>query len=193
MKWVRTKVDLDEHIIVPDIDPDMENPDQFVQNYISNLTITPMDMSRPLWTFHFLNVKTSDAVSIGVLCVHHSMGDGASLMSLLLACSRKTNNSQALPTLPTQRFSPVSVSEGYWGWFSWIWFVILMFWNTVVDVLVFMATILFLKDSENPLTIQPESSVVSRRQIVYKSVSLDDVKLVKKAMNMVCFSANKLN
>ncbi|CAI5999259.1 unnamed protein product [Closterium sp. NIES-64] len=35
--------------------------------------------------------------------IHHSMGDGVSLMSLLLACTRRTDNSALLPTLPTAK------------------------------------------------------------------------------------------
>ncbi|CAI5531537.1 unnamed protein product [Closterium sp. Naga37s-1] len=35
--------------------------------------------------------------------IHHSMGDGVSLMSLLLACTRRTDNPALLPTLPTAK------------------------------------------------------------------------------------------
>ncbi|CAI5988738.1 unnamed protein product [Closterium sp. NIES-65] len=38
-----------------------------------------------------------------LLIIHHSMGDGVSLMSLLLACTRRTDNSALLPTLPTAK------------------------------------------------------------------------------------------
>ncbi|KAL0646292.1 hypothetical protein Bca4012_044583 [Brassica carinata] len=86
--WVRTKVRVEEHVIVPDIDPDIENPYQYVEDYISNLTTVPMDLSKPLWEIHLLCLKTSNAESIGLLKIHHSLGDGMSLMSLFLACTR---------------------------------------------------------------------------------------------------------
>ncbi|KAK0577804.1 hypothetical protein LWI29_000387 [Acer saccharum] len=42
-------------------------------------------MSTPMWDLHLLNLKTSNAETVAVLCVHHSLGDGTSLMSLFLA------------------------------------------------------------------------------------------------------------
>lgn len=81
LKWVRTVVNIDDHVIVPDLDPNMESPDQFVENYASNMTKTPMDLSKPLWELHILNVETSEAASIGIYlsnpsflrrwCLHH--------------------------------------------------------------------------------------------------------------------------
>uniref|UniRef100_A0A0D3EAN1 Uncharacterized protein n=1 Tax=Brassica oleracea var. oleracea TaxID=109376 RepID=A0A0D3EAN1_BRAOL len=101
--WVRTKVRVEEHVIVPDIDPDIENPYQYVEDYISNLTTVPMDLSKPLWEIHLLCLKTSNAESIGLLKIHHSLSDGMSLMSLFLACTRKTSDPEALPTVAVQK------------------------------------------------------------------------------------------
>ncbi|KAL5804998.1 hypothetical protein ACOSQ3_031798 [Xanthoceras sorbifolium] len=189
MKWVQTRVNIEDHVIVPDLDPKMENPDQFVQDYLSNITTMPMDMSRPLWTVHLLNVKTSEAEAIAVMCVHHSMGDGASLMSLFLACTRKASNPEALPSsLPMQKYcEDSSVSEGFWWFFLGIWSAIMLIWNTIMDVVVFMATIMFLKDTKNLLKSEPGDGVddhAAPRHFVHRTVSLDDIKLVKKAMNM---------
>uniref|UniRef100_A0A2N9GDM3 O-acyltransferase WSD1 C-terminal domain-containing protein n=1 Tax=Fagus sylvatica TaxID=28930 RepID=A0A2N9GDM3_FAGSY len=66
MKWTRTTVRLENHVIVPNLDPDIKNSDQFVEDYVSNLTKNAMDMSQPLWELHLLNIKTSDAEAVGV-------------------------------------------------------------------------------------------------------------------------------
>ncbi|TXG66555.1 hypothetical protein EZV62_007830 [Acer yangbiense] len=67
-----------------------------------------------------------------------------------------------------------------------IWWAIRLIWNTIMDLLVFVATLLFLKDTKNPL--KGESAGVDHehapKRIVHRNVSLDDIKLVKKAMNM---------
>ena len=73
--WVRTKVRVEEHVIVPDIDPDIENPYQYVEDYISNLTTVPMDLSKPLWEIHLLCLKTSNAESIGLLPIRDALVD----------------------------------------------------------------------------------------------------------------------
>uniref|UniRef100_A0A0V0GM22 diacylglycerol O-acyltransferase n=1 Tax=Solanum chacoense TaxID=4108 RepID=A0A0V0GM22_SOLCH len=108
MKWVRTKVDLDQHIIVPQIDEQnlKESPDKFVENYIHNLSKTTLDKSKPMWDLHLLNIKTSDAEAVAIFRIHHSLGDGTSLISLLLACTRQTADPNKVPTIHGNKKRP---------------------------------------------------------------------------------------
>ncbi|EFH42231.1 hypothetical protein ARALYDRAFT_918418 [Arabidopsis lyrata subsp. lyrata] len=187
-RWVRTKVKVEEHVIVPDIDPDIENPDQYLEDYISKLTTIPMDLSKPLWEMHLLGLKTLNAESFAILKIHHSLGDGMSLMSLLLACTRKTSDPQALPTVAVQkkRFGP-SCNSGFfnkiWWLFVGLWFIIRLLFNTFVDILMFALTIFFLRDTETPLLAKPGSELTPKR-FIHRIISFDDVKLVKNAMKM---------
>ncbi|XP_029130002.1 O-acyltransferase WSD1 isoform X2 [Cajanus cajan] len=119
-KWIPTTVDLDNHMIVPEIDSNIEQPDRFVEDYISNLTKSPLDLSKPLWEVHLLNIKTSDAESVGIFRIHHSMGDGASLISLLLAATRKASDPDALPTVPNQKRPSHHRSSPFW-WLLAVW------------------------------------------------------------------------
>ncbi|PKI52143.1 hypothetical protein CRG98_027559 [Punica granatum] len=184
MKWVPTTVNLDDHVIVPTVDRDMDNPDRFVEDYISYITKTPLDASRPLWELHLLNVKTSDAEAVGFFRIHHSMGDGASLMSLLLACTRKTSDPEALPTVPEKtRAGSGSSSGGFWRFFLAIWSVVKLIWNTLTDILLFLATFLFLKDTDTPIKGNPGVGKTTKR-FVHRTVSLDDIKLVKNELKM---------
>ncbi|OVA00980.1 O-acyltransferase [Macleaya cordata] len=185
MKWVRTEVNLENHVIVPDLDANMDSPDKFVEDYISNITKNPIDMSKPLWELHLLNLKTAEAEAVGVLRAHHSLGDGTSLMSLLLACTRKTADPNALPTVPvmTKRSVCSKSSNRFWQIFVAIWTVFQLVRNTIVDILMFIATSIFLKDTETPLKGAPGVEFTTKR-FVHRIVSLDDIKLVKNAMNM---------
>lgn len=188
-RWVRTKVKVEEHVIVPDVDPDIENPDQYLEDYISKLTTIPMDLSKPLWEMHLLGVKTSNAESYAILKIHHSLGDGMSLMSLLLACTRKTSDPEALPTVAVhkKRFGP-SCNSGFfnkiWWLFVGLWFILRLLFNTFVDILMFALTIFVLRDTETPLLAKPGSELIPKR-FVHRIISFDDVKLVKNAMKMV--------
>ncbi|XP_057980411.1 wax ester synthase/diacylglycerol acyltransferase 11-like [Malania oleifera] len=174
MRWVQTEVDLEQHVIIPDLDPEMNSPDKFVEDYISSLSKTTIDSSKPLWDLHLLNIKTSDAEATGVFRIHHSLGDGVSLMSLLLACTRKISDPEAVPTLPVQKKLDSNNFRGFWS-------MLRLYWNTMVDFLMFLATVLFLKDTKTPLSRSAEIQSTSRR-FVHRTVSLDDVKLVKNAM-----------
>ncbi|KAL6183648.1 hypothetical protein ACLB2K_045059 [Fragaria x ananassa] len=133
----------------------MEQADHFVDQYISNLTTSPLDLSKPLWEVHIINVKTFDAKAVAVTRIHHSMGDGASLMSLLLAFTRKTSDPDALPTLPAtkRKLGDSFSSDGgvFWWFLLTIWSAITLMRNTLVDLVLFIATALVLKDTKTPM------------------------------------------
>ncbi|XVF63438.1 hypothetical protein PTKIN_Ptkin09bG0087200 [Pterospermum kingtungense] len=180
LKWVETKVDTDNHVIVPMVDQDWtcNSSDKFVEDYVANLTKTKISMSIPMWDCHILNLKTSDAESTLVIRVHHSLGDGTSLTTLLISCSRKVSDPDALPSFPAAK-NPRSSSEWF---FKKVPLVLLLIWNTFVDVWMSVATTYFLNDTQTPLKAPPSVSFTSRR-IVRRSFSLDDIKLVKNATN----------
>ncbi|KAG6650281.1 wax ester synthase/diacylglycerol acyltransferase 5-like isoform X2 [Carya illinoinensis] len=184
-KWAQTKVNLEDHIIVPELDPNIDFPDRFVEDYVSNVTRTPLDLSKPLWELHLLNIKTSDAEAVGVFRIHHSMGDGASLISVLLACTRKTSDPEALPSVPVKKRAGSTFNSrgGFWWYFLAIWLFLRLIWNTMVDVFLFVATTLFLKDMKTPIKGAPGVEL-NVKKFVHRTVSLDDIKLVKNAMNM---------
>ncbi|XP_021635181.2 wax ester synthase/diacylglycerol acyltransferase 11 isoform X2 [Hevea brasiliensis] len=181
MRWVRTEVNLDNHVRFPVLDPKMESPDKFVEDYASNLTKTPISKSIPLWDVHLLNVKTSEAESTGLFRIHHSLGDGISLMSLILSCTRKVSDPEACPTIPTIKRRNPSNSGGFWEFLLKLWWLVLLCWNTIVDGLIFLGTIFFLEDTKTPLRGSLPLEATQRR-FVHRTISLNDVKFLKNVM-----------
>ncbi|KAL0801620.1 hypothetical protein Bca101_056796 [Brassica carinata] len=153
-KWIPTKVKVEEHVFVPDIDPDIEDPDEFLEHYTSSMALSPMDMSKPLWEFHILKLKTSHAGSVVVARFHHSLGDGMSLMSLLLACTQKLCDPDALPTSVAPKKS--KAKNGCLSFLSWLW------------------------NAATRLMGKPGVT----NKFIHQIISLNDVKIVKNAMNM---------
>ncbi|KAH9624172.1 hypothetical protein KSS87_000511 [Heliosperma pusillum] len=187
--WVRTKVNVDDHIIVPDLDPNMDSPEQFLEDYVSNMTKTPMDLSKPLWEIHLLNIKTKDANAIAIFKIHHSIGDGTSIMSHVLACTRQSANPNAIPTLPTdkknkKRVMRPSSSLGLVSLLYGMMFLFKMVWNTLIDVPLFIASTLWLKDTKTPVKGGLATGTAPKR-FVYRTISLDDIKLVKRALDTI--------
>lgn len=181
----RTEVNLDNHVRVPKLDPRMESPDKLVEDYASNLSTTTISKSMPLWDVHLLNVQTSEAQSTCIIRVHHSLGDGISLMSLLLSCTRKASDAEALPSIPTiKRSNPRNNSGGFWQFLLKLWCLALLYWNTIVDIVMSLGTIFFLEDTKTPLKATLPLGT-PRKRFVHKTISLDDVKLVKNAMGTV--------
>ncbi|KAI3513849.1 hypothetical protein L1887_12052 [Cichorium endivia] len=176
MKWIPTHVNIDDHVIIPKLDPNMESSDQFVEDYISNLSESPIENTKPLWDLHILNIKTSEAEGTCVFRFHHSLGDGMSLMNLLLSCTRKVADPEALPTLPSNKKSSITKVSSLWSGFT-------ILWNSFVALVMFVLTALFLEDTKTPM--KGSEGVEQRpRRFVIRSVSLDDIKFVKKAMNV---------
>lgn len=190
LRWSPTTVKLEDHVIVPEIDTETEDPHRFVEDYISNMTTTPLETSKPLWELHILNLKTSDADAICVMRIHHSLGDGASLISLLLAATRKTSDPNALPTLPILNKATTTTNTSSSRSMCWfllaVWGMITLLWNTLVDVVYFFLTVLFIKDTHTP--IKGDSGVeLNTKRFVYRNLSMDDVKLIKNSMMNVVY------
>ncbi|TYI19363.1 hypothetical protein ES332_A07G160000v1 [Gossypium tomentosum] len=133
------------------LDPNIYSPENFFEDYIYNLSKTSIDKSQPLWDLHLLNLRTSESEAIGVFRVQNSLGDGTSLMSLLLACTRQMNDPLALPTVPIKKQEKKNDHIWFWRTTSMFWSSFRVFLNTMVDVFMFIATALFLKDTQNPL------------------------------------------
>ncbi|KAJ0257978.1 hypothetical protein HA466_0068590 [Hirschfeldia incana] len=182
--WIPVSVRVEDHVIVPDLHyRNIDNHDQFVEDYTSNLANIPMDMSKPLWEFHFLDIKTSNAESIVIAKIHHSIGDGMSLVSLLVACARKTSEPSALTSTTAATAKPVtSMSSARW-FFSGFLLMMMAILSTIVDVFQTLLTILFLRDTKNPLMATPNNGIRSWK-VIHQTISFDDVKLVKNTMNM---------
>ncbi|KAM0831861.1 hypothetical protein ACQ4PT_065255 [Festuca glaucescens] len=192
-RWVRTKVNLDDHIIVPMIDPAAVqcDPDKAVEDYVASLSMLPMDRRRPLWEFHLLDFPTSEATSTMVLRLHHSIGDGMSIMTLYVASSRSTADPARLPTMPPpprrtgeiyqlQPRPPLSSGKALLAWV--LWYLVLA-WHTLVDCVLLVATILFLSDPRT-MFMRPDGGLEAhrRKRFVHRNLSLDDVKLIKTAV-----------
>lgn len=186
-RWVRTTVNLDDHVIFPDLDPaaTSADPDKAMEDYVSSLSTRPMDHSRPLWEFHVLDFPTSEARAAVAIRMHHSLGDGVSLISLLMACTRSAADPARLPALPAQPTPPPGPGRGLAAmlaaWAAWAWALLVLAWNTLVDVARFVATSWFLRDERTPFMGVPGVEF-RRKRFLNCTLSLDDVKFVKNAL-----------
>ncbi|KAL0701532.1 hypothetical protein Bca4012_057654 [Brassica carinata] len=180
-KWIPTIVKVEDHITVPDIDPFIENPDEFLENYTSKMALSPMDMSKPLWEFHLLKLKTSHAETVALARFHHSLGDGMSLMSLLLACTRKVCDPEAFPTFVAAKKN--KEKNVCWSLVDWLWFIVRTMFHTCVEVIKALVFICFSGGIEKHITGKP-GATLSTNKFIHQIIPLDDVKHVKNAMNV---------
>ncbi|XBJ22125.1 hypothetical protein VPH35_000559 [Triticum aestivum] len=177
---------------------DGKPPRWAVEDYVASLSTAPMDRSRPLWELHFLNYPTTEATSTVVIRVHHSLGDGMSLLTLLMASPRSAADPSRLPAMPALPARSGAIyarqrppwSAGALAFVTWAWSYAMLAWHTVVDVTLFVATIMFVRDPQT--LFKPADGgggeLPRRKRFVHRSLSLDDVKLLKHAMNCRSYS-----
>ncbi|KAK1632615.1 hypothetical protein QYE76_006930 [Lolium multiflorum] len=202
-RWVRVKVKVEDHIVVPALDAAAvaADPDKALEDYVASLSTLPMARSRPLWEFHFLDFPTSEreVTSTVAIRIHHSLGDGASLMMLLLASARSAADPASLPAMPTRAGAiyarrPRSAG-GALAFAALVWSYVVLAWNTVVDLWCFAAMVLFSRGEPHTAPahtvfspaadrgVLPEHHNNNRRRFVHRSLCFDDVIFIKNTMN----------
>ncbi|XP_028547877.1 O-acyltransferase WSD1-like [Dendrobium catenatum] len=190
LRWVPTKVNLDEHIVLADPGPksaeaarDPNVGDLYVENYTAGLCSSQLDYSRPPWEVHILPIRTSEAACVAVFHLNHSMGDGTSLMSLLHACTHRTSDPESLPSLPKTRRhpTPVAANFGPFIFLCWIWNFLIYLWNTLIEVILLVSTPIYLKDTKI-LNMGKEGIEYRPRRIVHRTLCLDDIITIKNTI-----------
>ncbi|CAM6011483.1 unnamed protein product [Sphagnum balticum] len=180
--WVPTEVDIDAHIFEPSSfsKEDFAAP-HFVENYIADLATAPsMSFSQPLWECHVLNGTSGHAAAHMVLRMHHSLGDGTSLMSLLLASTRCVEHPDMLPSIPSKRKKQTGALHTFL--LSSLWKNFLIAWNTMIGLAYLFTTVLWLKDSDTKIKGHAGEGM-AQKSVMFASINLDDMRLVKEALN----------
>ncbi|XP_077224470.1 wax ester synthase/diacylglycerol acyltransferase 11-like [Tasmannia lanceolata] len=175
--WKKTKVEIDRHVFIRTTKPeyeDSETEEDLVNRYLSDLAISPpLDETKPLWEIHVLQSH-----KCLVLRVHHALGDGISLISLFLACCKRVDNPELPPTIP----GPNPNRRNSYSMFGRGWKLIKSVWFTLIYVLDFGLHSLCVRDAQTVISggagveLWPRSLATAR-------FSLDDMKVVKKAVN----------
>ncbi|GAV83799.1 WES_acyltransf domain-containing protein/DUF1298 domain-containing protein [Cephalotus follicularis] len=169
--WKKTQIDIDKHVIIIDKD----NPEFTVNDYLADLSVsTPLSIEKPLWEIHLLL-----AHKCAVLRLHHSMGDGISLISLLLASCRRADDAEALPKM----LSRGKTQRGYdWsGVFWWLWGLVTMVSFSLVFMVDFVVRTLWVRDRETAISGGAGVELWPRK-VATARFWLEDMKAVKKAV-----------
>lgn len=180
--WRKTKVNIDNHIIVRNEplsdDTSDKDDDEVVNDFLADLTVsTPLSTDKPLWEIHVLL-----AHKCAVLRVHHALGDGISLMSLLLTSCRKADDPEKMPTINSVGSSSSGSSRrsGRWG-VGVLWTVVKMVWFTLVYVMEFGMRALWMSDKKTAVSGGGGVELWPRK-LATARFRLDDMRTVKKAV-----------
>ncbi|KAF8377575.1 hypothetical protein HHK36_030957 [Tetracentron sinense] len=182
--WRRTKVEIERHFLVRDIDSvsngdEDEEEDEVVNGYLADLAVsTPLDTDKPLWEFHLLRNQRCC-----VLRFHHALGDGISLISLALACCRRVHHPDQPATISSSSSSSKISNTTSTGTkiCRKVWGLVAVAWFTLVFVVGFLLRSLWVKDAKTALSGGAGVELWPRKIATARFV-LEDMKAVKKAI-----------
>ncbi|ONK71873.1 uncharacterized protein A4U43_C04F13260 [Asparagus officinalis] len=173
-KWRRVQVKLEDHMNVPVFPSGLEFYDDYMQEYIEKIATERLPEDQPLWDTHIIKYPIKNAAGALVFKLHHSLGDGFSLMTALFNCVQRADN----PSLPLTFPSSGSTQARNWGVCRVVSNVFSMCVNTIKDFSWSLASS-SMKDSTTP--IRSGDSGIDDRRITLSTVtfSLGDIKQIK--------------
>ncbi|XVF01282.1 hypothetical protein REPUB_Repub04eG0074500 [Reevesia pubescens] len=186
--WRRTQLDIDQHVIVINnrldksdnsMEETGEDDEVAVNQYVADLTVSsPLSTNKPLWELHILM-----AHKCAVFRIHHALGDGISLMSMLMASCRRADDADALPRMVPEKSQEFKGGKGReWFWlFSVIWGFLKMVWFTLMFVMEFAVRSLLVCDKKTVITGGAGVELWPRKLATARFL-LEDMKQVKKAI-----------
>ncbi|KAF9623065.1 hypothetical protein IFM89_036201 [Coptis chinensis] len=179
--WRKVKeVDIDKHVFEQSITKDdvckvADDDEEVVNEYLADLAVSsPLKTDKPLWEIHVLRDQ-----KCLILRIHHSLGDGVSLMSLFLTCCRRVGHPDELPNIGPALTGGIKDTTSI---FAKVWRLVLVSLLTLVFVLKFILRSLWVKDEKTVISGGYEVELWPRKLATAK-FKLEDMKLVKKAVN----------
>ncbi|XP_071691735.1 wax ester synthase/diacylglycerol acyltransferase 11-like [Rutidosis leptorrhynchoides] len=179
-RWKKIELDITRHVMyipdsIADATGDVNDHETAVNNYLADLTVScPLSNDKPLWEVHILA-----AHKCVVLRLHHALGDGVSLLSLMLTMCRKVDDGDKVPEIESVRGS--RSNGGGEGVVLRLWMVLKMLWFTMVYMFEFGLRILWVRDKET--AVRGGAGVeMWPRKLATAKFSLDDMKTVKSAV-----------
>lgn len=102
-RWKKVEVKLKDHIKTPRFPDGMSREfyDNCLDDYLSKIAMEELPQSQPLWEIHIIKYPTSEAEGNAIFKLHHSLGDGFSLMGALLSCLQRADNPAIPLTFPS--------------------------------------------------------------------------------------------
>lgn len=176
--WKQVELELDQHIIyLPDVVSANTDDETAVNEYLADLTVScPLSTDKPLWEVHILG-----AHKCVVMRFHHALGDGVSLLSLMLTMGRNVSDNK-VPNI-----QPLISSTSNRSKENGLWKVMKMMLFTSVYMFEFMMRSLWVRDKETVVRGGAGVELWPRKMATAK-FSLDDLKTVKSAVaNTVSF------
>ncbi|KAI3875356.1 hypothetical protein MKX03_027450 [Papaver bracteatum] len=186
-RWRKLNVDMvhldEDHIKVAEFPKGLtpKDYDKHLEDYAFAIHKEGFPEGKPLWQVHLIKYPTSNAVSTLIFKLHHVLGDGYSLMGILLSCLQRVDDPSLPITFPTStkllKKNTRNCSQGL-KFVSVCWNTVLDFGDSVIQSMLGEDDKTVIRSGKPGLESEPIS-------ISSISLSLQDISLVKSKVNGV--------
>ncbi|CAN1351342.1 Wax ester synthase/diacylglycerol acyltransferase 4 [Linum perenne] len=185
MVWKKVQVNLDDHIKVPKFPTNMPTSfyDKCLDKYLSNLGMSQFPQGKPLWEFHIIKYSTSGAAGNIIFRLHHSLGDGFSLMGTLLSCLQRADDPSLPLTFPSMHGHGTNYKNNVKGGCVATKFMSVAV-NTVSELCPIVMKGGLVEDSKSAVRSGHAGVEFLDTSIVTIAFSMDDVKQIKMKLGV---------
>ncbi|KAK4846866.1 hypothetical protein QYF36_022749 [Acer negundo] len=157
-QWKRVEVKIKDHIKTPIFPSGLSTKiyDKYIDDYISDISLEKLPVTQPLWQIHLINYPTSNsnAASTIIFKFHHSIGDGFSLIGVLLSCLQRADDPSlplTFPSVPLSSTNKDDMSHHSNGLFKNVSRIFSVVTNTVSDFYWSIVKSSLLEDDLSPI------------------------------------------
>ncbi|KNA12681.1 hypothetical protein SOVF_123780 [Spinacia oleracea] len=179
-QWKRVEVNLQDHVVVPSV-PDglsVESYDKYFDEYLTKITVDPLPQDRPLWELHVIKYPTSKAAGHFIWKLHHALGDGYTLMGVLLSGVNRADDPSLPLTFPSTRSSSL-VTNNKMNIISWVPRTFSAIYNGVYNFGWSFLKSTCKADDKTPIRSGNEGLGFHPMKISTIELSLDQIKFIK--------------
>ncbi|QHO04702.1 O-acyltransferase [Arachis hypogaea] len=178
-QWKQVDVNLKEHMKIPIFaKKGVKFYDEEFDEYMSKIGGEKLAQDKPLWEVHLIKYPTrkNNAAGTSVVKLHHSLGDGYTLMGSLLSCVKRVDDPSIPITFPSSHATTSSIKRLPESIFSMFKSASDFGWNILRGSN-------FIVDDQSP--IRPENKEFKHGfGISNVTLSLDSFKVVKNKLKV---------
>ncbi|KAL5989847.1 hypothetical protein ACLOJK_010742 [Asimina triloba] len=183
-QWKKVKVRLEDHVHIPVFPAGLppESYDAYFQEYLSKIAMEHLPQSRPLWDIHIVKYPLKNAAGALVIRLHHSMGDGFSLMGALFSCLKRADDPSKMLTFPSTSQSKPPQELGGVGICGNFFTRLSSLYNTASDLAFSLLKSNFVEDDRTAVRSGTEGVEFRPMTISTVDFSLEHIKRVKSKL-----------
>lgn len=184
-----------DHVNVPVFPSGLspESYDKHLDDYIAKIVMEEFPKSRPLWEIHIIKYPTSSAAGVIIFKLHHSLGDGFSLIGALFSCLQRADNPSLPLTFPSFQLPSNRNGDCNNNIFMSVPKIFSLVSKTLTDFCWSISKSTLVEDDQTPLRSGDAGVEFRPIAIAAMTFSLDHIKQIKAKKGAVWFGSCCIN